>query len=137
MPKVKFSKSDLLATNQLDATWYKLQVRGISEWKPGKTDPTSNNIEADFVVVDGPKAGTPLKHWFSEKAIGTSFDMLAEFTATFTDSGKAEQDKEYDLNSVIGKEVAAYIVFDPERKQNTIKNFRNVNFRPAVGVAKS
>lgn len=126
MPKVRFSDSDLLASNQLDANWYKLTVKGLSEWKPGKSDPTSNVIEADFVVKEGPKAGTPLKHWFSEKSIGTSFDSMAPFVKSFTDVNAG---KDYELSDVIGRDLLGYVVYNSERKANEIREFRNINFR--------
>ena len=122
MPSVKFSKSDLLASTQLEGNWYPSTVKAVSDWKPGKKDPTSNVIEVDLVIKDGSKAGTPLKHWFSEKSIGTSFDMLPEFLLAFT--GKMEDDKEYKLEDTINRKLEVYASWNSEMKMNSISAFR-------------
>ena len=121
MPKIRFSEEDLLERNQLSAGWRKLKVKSVSEGV-GKKDPTSTVWECVFVVSDGSKDnGTPIRHWFSEKAMGRVVDFIKAFTG-----GKAEKDKEYELDDTVGREVMGYCKYDVDQKWNTIEDFKPV-----------
>jgi len=124
MPKLSFSNSDLLATTQLEGGWYVLTVKEVGDWTKGKNDPESNNIIADF-IVDGPKKiGVPVRHWFSEKNLGTSRDMLVPYLSCFTSDGKLKEGTDYDPIDTKGRKVEAYISWNPDMKMNSIQEFR-------------
>ena len=121
MPKVSFTKENLLETNQLEAGWRILDVKSISNWKKGVNDPTSLTIEALFVVAEGNGAGTPVKHWFSEKQMGRLSNYVKCFVA------KLEPGKELDLGETVGRKVQGYCEYDIKSGFNTIKDFRPIN----------
>lgn len=124
MPRIKFDDQDLLATEQLEGGWYVLEVKEVSDWTPGSRDPSSNNIIIDFVVAGPKKIGVPVKHWFSEKSLKTSRDMLVPYIRCFISDGKVDTSKEYDPVDTKGKKVEGYISWNAEMKMNSISEFR-------------
>ena len=117
MPKIQFTEENMLERQQLEATWYKLKVVSVIEG-PGKSDPKSTVYTVDFIVDEGPSKGVPIKHWFSEKAMGRIVDFLKAFTA------KVEAGKEYDLADTISRHVMGFVKYDEDRQQNTIDAFK-------------
>jgi hypothetical protein len=126
MPKLVPSQSDILATTQLEGGWYVLEVKSMSDWVPGTKDPNSNNLIADFIVVGPKKIGVPIRHYFSEKTIGTANDMLfGSYLPSFTADGKLEPGKEYRTEDTVGKKVEAFCAWDNGPfKGNKISEFR-------------
>jgi len=125
MPKIKFSQENLLERNQLAPGWRKLKVKSIEEG-PGKSDPTSIVWTCVFVVNDGSKDnGTPIRHWFSEKAMGRLVDFIRAV------AGKVDAEKEYELNDAVNREVMGYCKYDIEQKFNTIEDWRPLSQQTA------
>ena len=118
MPKVKFTKEDLLGRVQLNANWYKLKIGRILDWRPGKKDPEALVLEMHFVIDDGPNTGTVVKHWFSEKQM----DRLADFMKIF--ASELNTEKEYELDQLIGRQVLGYVKYDAGTKFNSIEDFK-------------
>lgn len=117
MPKVRFSQEDLLQNKQLDAGFYKLKVKAITEGK-GTTDPTSTTYTTDFVIEEGPNKGVPIRHWFSEKRMGN----LVEFVRCF---GKVGSEEDVELSDTVGRNVIAYIQYEEGAfAGNKIKGFK-------------
>lgn len=135
MPRLSFSESDILATTQLEGGWYTLEVKAISDWTKGSRDPESNNLIGDFVVQGPKKAGVPVRHWFSEKNLGTSRDMLVPYLSCFTPDGKIAQGTEYDPVDTVGRKVDAYISWNAEMKMNSIQEFRRFKGAAAPAAA--
>lgn len=121
MPKVTFTQEDLLERKQLEAGWRKLKVKSIEEG-PGRNDPTSIVWSCVFTVADGADAGVPIRHWFSEKAMG----RVVDYVKCFIEGGKVEAGKAYDLKTTESREVQGYCQFDMTQGFNTIKDFRPV-----------
>jgi hypothetical protein len=120
MPKVRFSQEDFLEGNQLTPGWRTLKVRSVTE-QAGKRDPSSTVWEVAFLVSDGSKDnGTPIRHWFTEKRMKN----LAAFVRCF--APKAEKDKDYELDELVGREIMGYCKYDVEQKWNTIEDFRPI-----------
>jgi hypothetical protein len=126
MPKIKFTKEDLLSRNQLAPGWRKLKCKSIEEG-PGKKDPTSTVWECMFIISEGKEMGQPIRHWFSEKAM----DRLVDYVKGFT---KAEENKEYELNDTVGREIMGYCLYDDTQGWNVIKDWKPV--QTAVGGTK-
>ena len=124
MPRFVFSKEDLLASEQLPAGWYTLDVKAISDWTKGSRDPTSNNVIADFTVAGPIKVGVPVRHWFSEKVLGTGRDMSSKYLACFIPDGKVTIGEGYEMRDTVGKKVDGYCVWNEEMKMNSIMEFR-------------
>lgn len=121
MPQVTFSKEDLLERKQLSAGWRKLKVKELEEAK-GKSDPSSTTWPTVFVIEEGPDAGVPIRHWFTEKQMG----RLSEFVACLLPSGQVEPGKTFELSQAVGRSVMGYCVFDMQSKFNTIQDFKPV-----------
>lgn len=119
MPEVKFTQEDLLERTQLQPTWYTVVCKSVEEG-PGKNDPSSIVYACVFIVEDGPAKGVPVRHWFSEKAMG----RVVDYIRAFMPGGKVEPGKVYDLDQTIGLKVGAYIQYDPVQGYNTIKDWR-------------
>jgi hypothetical protein len=118
MPEVKFTKENLLERTQLSPGWRLLKVKEMEEG-PGKSDPTSTVWSYIFIVHAGPEVGVPIRHWFSEKAMGRLVDFVKCFTG-----GKVEEGKSYDLNSTVNRLVEGYVQYDLQQGFNVIKDFR-------------
>jgi hypothetical protein len=118
MPAVSFTKENLLERKQLKAGWRKLKVKSISEG-PGKSDPDSTVYPVVLVIDDGEDLGTPVNHWFTEKQMG----RLSEFVACFT-GGVVDPNKEYSLDSIVGRHIMGYCEFDIKTGFNVIKDFK-------------
>jgi hypothetical protein len=121
MPQIKFSQENLLERKQLTAGWRKLRVKSIEEG-PGKKDPTSTVWECMFIVNDNtPDNGVPIRHWFSEKAMGRAVDFIKCFTG-----GKVDVDKVYELSECINRDVMGHCHYDIDQKFNVIEDWRPV-----------
>jgi hypothetical protein len=119
MPKVKFTEADL-KDSKLEPGWRLLDVKSVSDWKPGKKDPTSLTIECLFVVSEGKDAGTPIKHWFTEKQMNYLGRYIKCFVAT------PVAGKEYEASETVGKKVQGYCENDISTGFNVVKDFRPV-----------
>lgn len=119
MPKIKFTEADLKDT-KLEPGWRILDVKSMSDWKPGTKDPASLVIEAAFVVTDGKDAGTVIKHWFTEKQMV----YLGRYIKCFV--AKAEAGKEYEASETVGRKVQGYCENDIKTGFNVIKDFRPI-----------
>jgi len=120
MPKIKFTKEDVLQRNQLDASWYKVAAKEVVE--ETAKDGVSTNWVTKFVILEGPQAGVPIRHWFNEKAMGRVVDYVKCFTA-----GKVDLEKEYELEDTVDRPVLAYCHYDQKMKFNVIDDFRPVS----------
>lgn len=120
MPKITFTKENLLERKQLKAGWRKLKVKSVDE-KPGINDPDSITWPTVFVVDEGEDAGVPINHWFTEKQMG----RLAEYLKCFT-GGQMTEGKEYDLEQTVGRFVLGYAEYDIKSGFNSIKDFKPV-----------
>lgn len=121
MPKVRFTKENLLERKALKPAWRRLKVKSVKEG-PGKSDPDSTVYPIVFVIEEGDDAGVPINHWFTEKQMG----RLAEFLACFM-SGSPSTDKDYEIESVVGQSVLGYCENDIKTGFNVITEFRPVN----------
>lgn len=122
MPGVSFTKENLLERERLDPTWYELEVTGVEEKMSKGGD--STNWVTSFKVAAGPKAGTPIRLYFNEKAMGRIVDFMQAFGAKESDLvGKSVIDV---MQRTIGKKVSGFCKFDPEFKWNTIEEFKPV-----------
>lgn len=117
MPEIKFTQEDLLERTQLAPGWRSLICKSVDEG-PGKTDPSSIVYSCVFVVDGGPENGVPIRHWFSEKAMGRIVDYVRCFVS------KVEAGKVYDLNQTVGLKVDGYCQYDVVQGYNTIKDWR-------------
>lgn len=119
MPQVKFTQEDLLERTQLNPGWQILVCKSIEEG-PGKNDPSSVVYSCVFVVDCGtcPANGVPIRHWFSEKAMGRIVDYIKCFIQ------KVEPGMIYDLDKTIGLKVEGYCQYDPGQGYNVIKDWR-------------
>ena len=120
MPKVTFTKENLLERKPLTAKWRKLKVKSVTE-KAGVSDPDSITYPTVFIVEEGDDAGVPINHWFTEKQMG----RLSEYLACFIPSGVAES-KEYELNDTVGRSVLGYCEYDSKTGFNVVKDFKPV-----------
>ena len=119
MPEIRFTQEDLLERTQLSPGW-RIVVLQKCEEGPGKNDPTSIVYSCVFTIDEGSEKGVPIRHWFSEKAMGRIVDYLK----CFVPSGKLEPGKSYELNKTIGLKVKAYCQYDPAQGYNTIKDWQ-------------
>lgn len=119
MPEVKFTQEDLLERTQLNPGWYPLICKSVDEG-PGKNDPSSIVYTCVFVVDEGPAKGVPIRHWFSEKAMG----RIVDYIKCFLPGGKVEAGKVYDLAQTVGLKVEGYCQYDLAQGYNTIKDWR-------------
>lgn len=122
MPEVRFTREDLNQRKQLSPNWYKVILMEVKE--ETAKDGQSTNWVCKFIVTESnnPDAiGTPVRHWFNEKAMGRVIDFITCFI-----SGDIEEGRAYDLSDAIDRPVLAFIKYDPERKFNTIEDFRRV-----------
>lgn len=120
MPKVSFTKEDVLQRNQLDVGWYKVVAKEVNQ--ETAKDGVSTNWVTKFIVVGGPSDGVPMRHWFNEKAMGRVVDYVKCFI-TETD---IEMGKEYELDDTIDRPVMAYCYYDQKMKFNVIEDFRPI-----------
>ena len=128
MPEIKFTQEDLLERATLSPGWRTLVVKSVEEG-PGKNDPTSTVYPCVFVIeCQCPENGMPIRHWFSEKAMGRMVDYLK----CFVPNGKLEAGKIYNLDQTIGKRVQGYCQYDPAQGYNIIKDWK-----PAEKLQKS
>jgi hypothetical protein len=121
MPKIRFTKENLLERKQLKAGWRKLKVKEISDDTPGKNDPDSITWPATFIVDGGDDDGVPIKHWFTEKQMG----RLSEYIQCFT-AGSVDLNKDYELKDTVGRSVMGYCEYDIKQGFNTIRDFKPV-----------
>ena len=122
MPRIKFSQEDLMSATQLEPAWYKLKIKAITE--ESSKDGDSMNWIVDVIVFDGPKAGTPIRAYLNEK--GPGMGVRVNFIQSFV-GGKLEKDKDYgELDQLVGREASGYCFYDPERRWNTIKDFKPI-----------
>lgn len=115
MPKITFSKEALLERKQLSADWYHVQLKSVKE--ETAKDKESINYVSQFVIQSGTQQGVPVRHWFSEKAMG----RIVGFFQCFTNP---EAGKEYQFEDLLNRDVLAYIQFDPQMGFNKIEDFR-------------
>lgn len=127
MPEIKFTQEDLLERTQLAPAWRTLICKSVEEG-PGKQDPTSITYPCVFVVDSGTDIGVPIRHWFSEKAMGRMVDYIKCFTG-----GKIEVGKVYELGQTIGQRVEGYCQYDLAQGYNVIKDWRPVQKGAAQG----
>ena len=112
MPGLKFSAKDLLATKKLKADWYVLLVETMTkDWVPSTRTPGSSNHIAEFLVDAGPFKGVPLKHYFSEKVLGTNNDKLVPFFEALAGGKDLDPTVSYNPADAIGRKVEAYIEY--------------------------
>jgi hypothetical protein len=120
MPKIRFTKEDILQKTQLPPNWYKVVCKEVNQ--ETAKDGQSTNWVCKFQVLEpASAAGVPVKHWFNEKAMGRIVDYITCFTSQGVDT-----EKEYELNDTIDRPVLAYIHYDAERKFNSIDDFKKV-----------
>jgi len=98
---VSFTESDLLASAQLSADWYKLLIKDITS-KPGKSDPSATTFTVVCEVAEGPSRGVPITTYISTNRAGA----VAEFVKAL--AGSAVVGKEYDLADAIGKHILGW-----------------------------
>lgn len=122
MPGVTFTKENMLERERLEPNWYDLDVLGFEE-KTSKGGDSVNFI-GSFKVASGPKAGTPIRLYFNEKAMGRIVDYMQAHGAKEADMvGKAVLDV---LQRTVGRKIKGFCKFDPEFKWNTIEDFQPV-----------
>ena len=120
MPRVSFTQEDLKQRKQLSPSWYRVVLKVVNE--ETAKDGMSTNWVCKFVITEAndPSAvGTPVRHWFNEKAMGRVIDFVRCFI-----NGEVEEGQGYELSDCIDRPVLAFIKYDPERKFNTIEDFR-------------
>ena len=78
MPEIRFTQEDILERTQLSPGWRTLVCKSVTEGQ-GKTDPTSTVYTCMFSVDNGSETGVPIRHWFSEKAMGRIVDYIRCF----------------------------------------------------------
>lgn len=126
MPKIKFTKQDLLESKQLTPGWRQLVCKSV-DYGPGKNDPSSNVYTCVFVIDSGADAGVPIRVWFSEKQ--TAIRRLVDYLSCFTPNGELDESKEYDVTATIGLKLEGYClheVNDNGQRFNTIQEFRKL-----------
>lgn len=122
MPGVTFTKENMLERERLEPGWYLLDVLSFEE-KMSKGGDSTNWI-GSFKVAEGPKAGTPIRLYFNEKAMGRITDyMLAHGAKEHDMVGKQVADI---LAKTVGRKIKGYCRFDSEFKWNTIDDFQPV-----------
>ena len=121
MPEIRFTEEDLLERTQLTPGWRVLLVKSTDEG-PGKNDPSSITYPCVFVVDEGKEKGVPIRHWFSEKAMG----RIVDYIKCFIPNGKLEAGKTYELSQTVGLKVEGYCMYDLDQGWNTIKDWRPV-----------
>lgn len=131
MPEIKFSQEDLLERTQLQPGWYNLLCKSVTEG-PGKTDPSSIVYTCVFVVDGGAANGVPIRHWFSEKAMG----RIVDYIKCFLPNGKVEAGKVYDLDQTVGLRVGGYCQYDLNQGYNVIKDWKPSRLMEASAAAK-
>ena len=118
MPEVTFTKENFLEKTKIDAGWYKLTVKEITE-KPGTKDPTSTTYPTHFTVKEGKFAGVPCRKYFTEKMMGDFLEFLQCFSAQPLTPG---QKVDYELST--GKDVQGYCVYNTDMNWNDVTAFR-------------
>ena len=120
MPEVKFTQEDILERTQLAPGWREMVCKSVEEG-PGKNDPSSIVYTCMFVVECAcPENGVPIRHWFSEKAMG----RVVDYIKCFIPGGKVEPGKAYELAQTIGMKVGGYCQYDLAQGYNVIKDWR-------------
>lgn len=127
MPIVRFTKENLLERKQLQPGWRVLEVKSIEEG-PGKNDPSSIVYACKLTISDGPEAGVPINHWFSEKAQGRIVDFVKCFVP-----GEVEEGKDYELAQTVGKKVGGYCKYNMSQGFNVIEDWRPATAGKAPG----
>ena len=118
MPAVTFTQEDLLERKQLQAGWRELRMKTVDEG-PGKTDPTALVWACLFVIDGGNDDGVPVRHWFSEKAMGRIVDFVKCFI-----KGDMQAGRSYELTDAVGQNVMGWVEYDIKQGFNTIKDWK-------------
>lgn len=131
MPGVKFTKEDVMSSKRIPPAWYKLLVKEFTEAK--SKDGLSTNFVGQFAIDEGPLTSTPIRLYFNEQMMGRVMDFVRCFTKTQSDEELSKATEGHDvidvLQQTVGRHVDGFARYDPERKWNTIDDFRA---RPAA-----
>lgn len=119
MPDVSFSQEDILSAGALEAKWYPVSLKTVSEG-PGKKDPSSTTWTCEFEVVDGEAKGALVTTWFSSKMMKNAIRFIKCFVPNL------QPGTSYPIEQTVGKPVMAYIVYDLDQTSNVIKDFKPV-----------
>src|ERR1022692_184695 len=120
--KVNLTREDILQGKVISPGWYLLNIKDVTQ-EQAKSDSSSTNIVVSFTIADGPAKDTPLKIWFSEKALGTIAGFLKALTGEEVVVGT-----DYDIESCKGKQVRGKVVNDEYkgRMTNKIDAFKSI-----------
>lgn len=120
MPDVTFGQEDINSALPLEpAGWFPGALRSVTEG-PGKSDPSGTTYTCEFEIIDGPRKGTIIPHWFSSKMQANIIRFIRCYVQNI------EAGKKYPLEGTVGKPVMIYGAYDVERNSNVIKDFKPV-----------
>ena len=119
MPEVSFTQEDIVSSQAMEAGWYPVTLKDISEG-PGKKDPSSTTWTSEFEVIDGAYKGVVILYSFSSKMMKNVIQYVACFV------GKPEPGKSYPLEATKGKPIMAYVKFDMDFNKNAIAAFKPI-----------
>lgn len=129
MPSVTITREDVLRGKVLEPGWYPVTVKSVDEEVSSKGDSTNYVV---ILLVDGPEhvAGTPLKVYFNEKAIGRSIPFINACAGKdLIDEKTVASDKPMtiDLGKTVGKSILAYVANGNYngRTTNQVEDFRH------------
>lgn len=126
---VSFTDSDLLRNKIVPVSWYRLDLKTVSEWSPTKNG-DSNNCVIEAVILkdadtgDDANAGVPVTLQFNDKPKARGF-IEGFFRALGVD---IQANSRYDMQSVAGKQVEAFV--ENEEYEGRIRNRVNHKYRP-------
>lgn len=126
MPTITIGREDVLRGKTLEPGWYPVTVKATSEEVSKGGDSTNYLVD---LVVDAPEAiaGTPLRVYFNEKAIGRAIPFVNACGASIDENTvKSDNPVSIDLEKTVGKKIMAYVNNDTYegRTVNRVEDFK-------------
>lgn len=128
MPSITIGREDVLRGKTLDPGWYPVTVKVVNEEISSKGDSTNYIVD---LTVDAPAdiAGTPLRVYFNEKAIGRAIPFVNACAGKSLIDEKTVQPGNpvtIDLEKCVNKSIMAYVNNDTYegRTINRVEDFK-------------
>lgn len=124
MPGITFTEEAIIANGRLEAAWYPCEIKKVIAG-PGKSTPGSTTWRIELVVKSGPGEGTPVTHFINDGSPG-ALKMTRAFAYVGAFVEKIEAGKEVPIEATEGRQIMAYIAFDPGDNNNRCLDFKKM-----------
>lgn len=130
MPKMRYTKEDLLKSKPIEPGWYPAECTGY-EVKPSKGEDKSTNWTFAFKFLEDAKdsrgndlGGAKVYRLFNEKGMG----FAASFIEVITGQPANVEGGEFDPDEARGKRLMVYVTNEmyQGRMQNRVEDFRPI-----------